>query len=331
MPHAPTLHILPEADVVGLLTLDEAREAVRLAYCAHATGDAAVFPVVREALADGDAIFGFKSGFIGTAKVLGVKGGGYWPHNGRRHGLANHQSSIVLFEADTGRFRAVIGANWLTAIRTAAASALSIDLLARLDAEVLAVVGCGGQAEQQVRAALRVRPFGRIVLWNRTAERAVALAERLADLAAEVVVEATCEAAVGQADVVITIVSAFAPVVSERWARPGQHYACMGTDTRGKIEVDPHLVATARLIVDDIAQATTIGETQHAINEGLVAAGDIVGTIGEVALGRVIGRRAPDEITLFDSTGVALQDLAVAEAALARAAERGLGVRVPYA
>ena len=203
-----------------------------------ARGNAYNFPVVREALGDGRQ-YGFKSGLDHTGRQLGVKAGGYFPGNAAR-GLINHQSSVFLFDPETGRPVAMVGGNLLTALRTAAAAAISIDLLARADARVLGMVGAGHQAMFQLRAAAQVRRFERVIGWNRHPERL------------------------------------------------------------------PNLAAVAA---------------------GLIARG-AVHPLGNVIIGRHPGRVSADQITLFDGTGVGLQDLAVATLAMARAQERGLGVEV---
>jgi ornithine cyclodeaminase len=132
-----------------------------------------------------------------------------------------------------------------------------------------------------------------------------------------------------EADVIITITSAFEPLMMKDWVKPGTHLACMGTDTKGKQEVDPELVAAARLFTDEVAQAVTLGECQHALAAGLIAESDIT-SIGDVINGSDPGRVSVDEITLFDGTGVGLQDLAVASEAVRLAIEAGLAIDIDF-
>ena len=257
--------------------------------------------------------------------ALGLKSGGFWPGNAAK-GLTNHQSTIFLFDADTGQVRAVIGGNLLTALRTAAASAVSVHHLARRDAEVLGMIGAGHQAAFQLRAVLEQRPFRRVVGWNRDPSklaRLAAVAEEFG-LPFEAV---TLDRLGAEADVIVTILSAFSPVLKAAQVRPGTHLACMGTDTRGKQEVEAALVAGASLFTDEVAQAVTIGECQHAVAQGLVTA-EAITPLGAVIDGRHPGRRAAEEITLFDGTGVGLQDLAVASAVLDKAIARGVAIEV---
>ncbi|MBU9698144.1 ornithine cyclodeaminase family protein [Rhodobacteraceae bacterium HSP-20] len=315
--------IVPEALIADLVSAQDAYDAVAATFAAMARDQAYNFPVVREALGEGRQ-YGFKSGLDRAGGMLGVKAGGYFPGNMAR-GITNHQSTVYLFDPDSGRPTAMVGGNLLTALRTAAASALSIDRLARREARVLGMVGAGHQAGFQLRAAARVRQWDRVIGWNLHPEMLPKLAEVAAELGLPF--EAVPLERMAEADAIITITSSPAASLMAGHVRAGTHLACMGTDTKGKQEVETALVAKARLFTDEVAQSVTIGEAQHAMAAGLVAAGDIT-PLGAVLTGADAGRRSAEEITLFDGTGVGLQDLAVAAVAVARARERGLGIEV---
>jgi ornithine cyclodeaminase len=185
------------------------------------------------------------------------------------------------------------------------------------------MVGAGHQSTFQLRAAVRQRDFEKVVAWNHHPEmlpRLEAVATELG-LAFEAV---TREELGAQADAIITITSAFAPLIEADWIKPGTHIACMGTDTVGKQEVASALLAKSTVFTDEVAQSISLGEAQHAINEGLIKQGDIT-SIGKVLIGDHPGRSSEDEITLFDGTGVGLQDLAVASVAAKEARAKGLG------
>ncbi|WP_425072810.1 iminosuccinate reductase BhcD [Sagittula sp. S175] len=310
------------AELVGR---KDAFDAVEAVFGAMAAGDARNFPVVREALGHEGALYGFKSGFDRAGMVLGVKAGGYWPGNMER-GLTNHQSTVCLFDSDTGRLSALVGGNYLTAVRTAASSAVSIAHLARKDSRVLGMIGAGHQSAFQLRAAVEQRSFERVVAWNPHPE----MLPKLGAVAAELGLPfeaVSAEEVCAQADVIITITSAFEPLLMKDWVRPGTHIACMGTDTKGKMEVDAALVAAATVFTDEVAQSVSIGEAQHAVAAGLLGEVDIV-PIGAVINGAHPGRVTDAEITLFDGTGVGLQDLAVASVAARLAQETGKASRV---
>ena len=310
--------IVTEAVCREVVGRAEAFTAVEQVFAAMARGEANNFPVIREAIGHADALYGFKSGFDRAGLVLGVKSGGYWPGNAAK-GLTNHQSTVFLFDPDTGKLAALVGGNYLTAVRTAASSAVSIAHLARKDSKVLGIIGAGHQAGFQLRAAAEQRDFEKVLAWNLHPEMLPALG-RIAEEIGLPFEAVEREELCGSADVIITITSAHEPLLQKDWIRPGTHLACMGTDTKGKQEVDPALIAAATVFTDELAQSVTIGETQHAIASNLITSSDIT-PIGDVINARHAGRSSADEITLFDGTGVGLQDLAVASVA-ARLAEK---------
>ena len=319
------LLIVGEDICAEVVSSADAFTAVEAVFGAMAKGDAYNFPVIREAIGYADALYGFKSGFDRAGKTLGVKSGGYWPGNMDK-GLTNHQSTIFLFDPDTGMLQALVGGNYLTAVRTAASSAVSIEHLARTDAKVLGMVGAGHQSTFQLRAAAEQRDFEKVVAWNPHPD----MLPRLGAVAEEIGLEfeAVSQEELGaQADVIITITSAFEPLMINDWIKPGTHIACMGTDTKGKQEVDPQILAGATVFADEIAQSVTIGEAQHAVGSGLIAEADIT-PVGAVINGDHPGRSSDAQITLFDGTGVGLQDLAVAYVAARVAEETGKATRV---
>jgi alanine dehydrogenase len=305
----------------------DAFTAVEAVFAAMAAGDAVNFPVVREAIGHADALYGFKSGFDRAGMALGVKSGGYWPQNVTNAGISNHQSSVFLFDPDTGRLQAVIGGNYLTAVRTAAAAAVSINHLARKDAAVLGIMGAGHQSSFQLRAALKQRRFRKILGWNRT----LAAVSRLRDVAAEAGLpfEAVTPDAMTAADVIITITSSNQPLLMADHVSPGTHVVAMGTDTIGKQEIDPKLFSDAAVFTDEVAQSVTIGEAQHAVAAGFVDT-DARVPIGRVINGDHAGRTNERQITIFDGTGVGLQDLALASVAMRRALDAGTATRIAF-
>jgi ornithine cyclodeaminase len=319
--------IVPEAEIAGLMTPEAAFDAVEAIFGAMARKDAYNFPVIREAIGHADALYGFKSGFDRAGGALGLKSGGYWPGNEAK-GLTNHQSTVILFDRDTGRPKAMVGGNLLTALRTAAASAVSIKHLARADSKVLGMIGAGHQSAFQMRAALAQRPFEKVIGWNYHPE----MLSRLEAVATEAGLpfEAVDLDRLGaEADVIISITSSFDAILHDAQVTAGTHVACMGTDTKGKQEVEAALVARATVFTDEIAQSTTIGEAQHAIASGLITEAAIT-EIGAVINGTHPGRTSAEEVTLFDGTGVGLQDLAVAEAVVDLALKTGVATRVPF-
>ncbi|KAB2886303.1 MAG: ornithine cyclodeaminase family protein [Albidovulum sp.] len=317
--------IVPERDIAKLMTPEAAFDAVEQVFAAMASGAAYNFPVVREAIGHEDALYGFKGGFDRSSLTLGLKAGGYWPHNLEKRGLINHQSTIFLFDPDSGMVSAMVGGNLLTALRTAAASSVSIKHLARKDARVIGMVGAGHQAKFQLRAALKRGGFEKVIGWNFHPEMLPGLAEVAAE--AGIPFEEVPLNGMREADVIITIASSFKPILMTDHVSPGTHIACMGTDTRGKQELDPALLAKAAVFTDEIAQSVSIGEAQHAIAAGLIRESEIT-QLGEVINGTHAGRASADQITLFDGTGVGLQDLAVAAAVVDLARKSGTAIEI---
>jgi len=321
------MFIVPERDIANLMTREAAFDAVEKVFAAMAAKDAYNFPVIREAIGHEDALYGFKGGFDRAGLTLGLKAGGYWPNNLEKRGLINHQSTVFLFDPDTGMVKAMVGGNLLTALRTAAASSVSIKHLAPRDAKVMGMIGAGHQATFQLRAALEQRNFEKVIGWNYHPEMLPNI-EKVADEAG-VAFEPVELDGMAEADVIISITSAFSPSLMDAHVSAGTHVACMGTDTKGKQEVEAALLARATVFTDEVAQSVSIGEAQHAIADGLINESDIV-QIGVVINGAHPGRSSEEEITLFDGTGVGLQDLAVASSVVDLAIEQGIAIEVDF-
>ena len=321
------MFIVPERDIANLMTREAAFDAVEKVFAAMAAKDAYNFPVIREAIGHEDALYGFKGGFDRAGLTLGLKAGGYWPKNLEKRGLINHQSTVFLFDPDTGMVKAMVGGNLLTALRTAAASSVSIKHLAPRDAKVMGMIGAGHQATFQLRAALEQRNFEKVIGWNYHPEMLPNI-EKVADEAGVAFKPVELDG-MAEADVIISITSAFSPSLMDAHVSAGTHIACMGTDTKGKQEVEAALLARATVFTDEVAQSVSIGEAQHAIADGLINESDIV-QIGAVINGAHPGRSSEEEITLFDGTGVGLQDLAVASSVVDLAIEQGIAIEVDF-
>lgn len=321
--------VISEALARELVGVEDAIAAVEQAFAAMARQDARNYPVLREAVGHRDAVFGVKAGCDRSLPLLGLKAGGYWPHNAKA-GESNHQSATLLFDPETGRASALVSANYLTGVRTGAASAIATKHLAREDSSVLGLVGAGVQSHHQLRATLAVRPIRAVHAWDPSPANLEALGRTARELGLDFTAAPDCRAVAEVADVLVTVTPSQQALVQAGWVRPGTHINAMGADTRGKQELDPRLVAAAALFVDEAAQATTIGECQHAFAAGLIGESSFRASLGEVVAGLKPGRRTAGEITLFDGTGVALQDLVAADLAVRLARARGLGNEVTY-
>ncbi|WP_205827337.1 ornithine cyclodeaminase family protein [Microbacterium excoecariae] len=247
------------------------------------------------------------------------------PGNAQR-GLPTQRSLISVVARETGEPVALLHGGVPTRVRTAAASAVATDALARPDARVLGLLGAGALAREHVEMLRDVRDFETLVVWSRTGERARALADAV-EWRGEIVVADGPREAVDRADVLCTLTPSVAPILRGAWLRPGQHLNVVGARPRpDEREVDAEAMARSRVWVDDRATAgTKSGDLLLAVGEGALSLEDVVGTLGEVIAGSAPGRRSADEITLFDSVGIGAQDLAIAHLLVERAAMAGVG------
>jgi len=265
-------------------------------------------------LSDG-RFFGIMPGALGSHAVFGAKLISVFHENFAR-GVPSHQGLIVLFDPESGAPVCLVHAGEVTAIRTAAASAVATDALARKDARRLALLGYGGQAATHARAISKVRALESIVVWGRSLQRAHAFAERTqAELAVPVAAAETVKEAVVEADLICTLTSAVEPILRGEWVRPGTHVNLVGSSYAAPAEVDNDLVARSRFIADSRESVLQQGgEFLRAKAAGLVSDAHIVAEIGQVLMGEVEGRRSPEEITVYKSLGHIVQDLASAVA-----------------
>ncbi|PZU58743.1 MAG: ornithine cyclodeaminase [Sphingobium sp.] len=257
-----------------------------------------------------DRLFGQMPGALGEHDLFGAKMISVFPVPGAP-GLQRHRGLVILFEPDGGAPVAVADAEEITHIRTAAATAVATDALARADARVLLIAGTGAQARSHLEAVPLVRRFDRILIWGRSPDKACVIADDFAHLGAECAPD--LRVAAGQADVICTVTTAREPILLGEWLRPGTHVNLVGSSVAGPVEVDSALVANSRYIADSRASAlAAAAEFLIAREAGLVDDDHVVAEIGEVLLGTVPGRRSADDITVYKSLGHAVQDLAAA-------------------
>jgi len=236
-------------------------------------------------------------------------------------GLDSHQGQVILADGETGELRALLDASAVTAIRTAAVSALATRLLARDDANVLAIVGTGVQARKHLESIPLVRRIQRALVAGRTRDRAQRFVEEMRRTASlELSAADSAEAAVRAADIVVTATDSRAPVIKREWLRPGTHVNAVGASRPTAWEIDPRIYEDAVAFCDrrESLQAEA-GDYLQAVAHGFIPRVDAVGELGELVAGKRKGRTSPDQITLFRSLGLAIEDLAAAEFVVARA------------
>ena len=308
--------VLTQAQVRELLDLDRLVDALADAHADLTAGKASMPPRIAALVREREALLGAMPSFLPSAG-LACKLVTLFPRNVDR---PTHQAVICVFDAENGAPLALMDGTYVTATRTAAGSALATRLLAREDARVLAVIGTGVQARTHARAIPRVRPIGEIRVAGRDRAKAEALARELGGHARAV---GTYEEALRGADVVAATTHAVEPVVRREWLEPGAHVNSVGVNPGGR-EVDEATVADAVLVVESRASALAPPPTGAPELAGVDPA-RVHAELGELVLGTKPGRASPDEITLYKSVGVAIQDAAAASLVLAAARERSAG------
>jgi len=325
---ANRLVVLDRHEVVRLLPMEECVEVMAHALATVARGNAILplRPMIR--LPDSPNIFALMPAYLGEPKSVGVKVLTVFPVN---HGTSidAHQGAVLLFEAEHGRLLAILDATTVTAIRTAAVSAVATRLLAREDAEDVAILGAGTQGRMHLEAMAVVRPVRQARIWSRTTEHARTLAQWGRDhLDIHTEVCSTPAHAAERASIVCTTTASPTPVLEGAWLRPGTHVNAVGACIPTTRELDTEMVRRARLYVDRRESALNEpGDILLPLKEGAIDKSHIIAEIGELLLenGARLGRRDDDEITLFKSLGLAVEDLAAAHHVYGKAYAEGSG------
>lgn len=325
------LLIIGGSDVRRALPTADCIEAVERAMRAVSRGGADIPLRTILALPGRRNFFGVMPGYLDEPRSLGVKVLTVYPQNPRL-GLASHVGVVVLFDVARGSPIAIMDASQITAIRTAAASAVATRALARPDAAHLAILGTGEQAITHLEAIAAIRSLRTIRIWGRSAETARRLAaEEGARLSLQIDVCKSADAAVEGADVVCTVTSAREPVLRGASLASGTHVNLVGASQLTAREADDEVVTRSRFFTDSkVSARAEAGELRHALDAGLVTEAHLLGEIGEVLNGTLPGRTATHDITVYKSLGIAAQDLAAAHVVYERATRDGIGTRVPF-
>lgn len=329
MAPADTL-LLTRSDVADLLDLDTCITAVEEAFRLHGEGgDGATTGVLGIHVPGGG--FHIKAGTLRLSRpYFAAKTNANFPSNPAR-GWPTIQGVIVLADAEVGTPLALLDSMEITTLRTGAASAVAAKYLARADARTLGLIGCGNQGWVQLRSLCRVRPIKTARVYDRDRHLADKLARGLAaELGLEIEVAKGAADAARDVDIVVTCTSAREPILKVGDVRPGTFVAAVGADNPEKQEIAPALLAASRVVVDVLEQAATMGDLHHALAAGVIRREDAV-ELGQIVAGRIPKGPASERVTVFDSTGMALQDVAAAAAVFERADAAGRGTPVHLA
>jgi alanine dehydrogenase len=317
--------VLTGSEVMQVLTMDLALAAAADAFRAYGEGRVNMPPKSYLTLAHGDFRAMYGEIFLPQAHICGLKWVNVHPGNPAR-GLLTVMAKIILNDPDTALEIADLDGTHVTDFRTGAAGGLAAQYLSNPSASRLGLIGAGAQARTQVAALVKVRPIKEIVVYDRHLDHAQGFAEKLAaTYGVKARPVAAAAAAVTGMDIVVTTTPSTSPVVRREWVSPGTHINAIGADASGKQELEPAILRAAQVVVDDWAQASHSGEINVALSKGEVTPEMIYGSLGEIVAGKKPGRKTPEEITVFDSTGLIIQDLALGYAVYLRAKERGLG------
>ena len=322
---------LTPREIRSLLTIDECIPAIEHAFRLHGEGKASPPAVLSMHVEDGG--FHVKAGFLQLGRqYFAAKINGNFPGNGARFGLPAIQGVIVLCDARQGSPLAVMDSRDITALRTAAATAVAAKYLARHGSQTTTICGCGTQAPYQLQALSRVFHLAKVFAYDQRGEQARAFARRLSGelnipvIPVEILADAVC-----QSDICITCTPSQQPLLGPNDIRPGIFIAAVGADNPHKQELHPDLLGKAKIICDVLEQCAVMGDLHHAIEAGVVSKADVHAELGEVVAGKKRGRESDDEVIIFDSTGMALQDVAAAAVLYEKAEQQGAGVRLNLA
>ncbi|MCI0437573.1 MAG: ornithine cyclodeaminase family protein [Chloroflexi bacterium] len=324
--------VLNAREVESLLDLDELIGALSPAMAALSAGEVSMPPRIGAMVRDYNGILGVMPVYVGPSRILETKLVSIYPDNEAR-GLPSHLAIILVFDPATGAPLALMDGTYITAVRTAAGSALATRILARPDADALVIVGTGVQARTHGRAIPRVRSVREIRVVGRSESKARALADELhAELGITAKAAASFQEAAAGADVICATTHSAEPVVLGKFLEPGVHVNSVGLNPAGR-ELDGEAITRSLVVVESRQSALApppggANDLLWPIRDGLITEAHIHAEIGEIIAGRREGRASPSQITLYKSVGVAVQDAVAAQLVLSKARERGIGVEV---
>ena len=317
--------LLTRADVAALLPLEECIAAVEDAFRAHGLGRCSAPAALGLPSVDGG--FHIKAALLRVAvPYFAAKLNGNFFHNGERFAMPSIQGLIILADAGNGYPLAVMDSIEITILRTGAATAVAARYLARPDSSVITICGCGNQGRVQLRALAKVLPLRHVYAFDVSGAQAKQFAGELApEMGIDIEPVTDLRTAVGKSDVCVTCTPSKKFFLHRDYVAPGTFVAAVGADNEEKQELDPDLLASSRVVTDLTEQCAEIGDLHHAVSRGVMRPGDVYSELGAIAAGLKPGRASNEEITVFDSTGTALQDVAAAAVVYERAMQQGAG------
>ncbi len=320
---------LTEEDVRSLLTMDDAIAAVKKAFFEHGMNRTQMPPKPYLYFPKYEGDLRTMPAYLEGLDEAGVKIVNVHPKN-REKGLPTVMALLALNSPETGSPMSIMGATHLTSMRTGAAGAIAAKLLARPKSRVVGMIGAGIQARTQLLGLSRMFEIERVMVSNRAIESVKAFEQDARSFLDCDYIVTTNHQEVCDCDILVTTTPVRSPVVKESWVKPGTHINAIGADAKGKQELESTLTRKAKVVVDDMAQAIHSGEVNVPISEGVIKPEDIYAQIGEILVGKKPGRSSDQEITIFDSTGLGIQDVAAGSSVYRKAKKMGLGMRLKF-
>jgi len=323
--------LLGSREIQSLLTLDECIGAVEHAFRVHGEGSATPPAVLSMHAADGG--FHVKAGLLELDRsYFAAKVNGNFPENPLRFGLPTIQGVIVLCDAGNGTPLAVMDSRDITSLRTAAATAVAAKFLARPDSQTVTICGCGNQGRIQLKALSRVFQLETVFAYDTDGQQALRFSQDLtSELEIPVKPVPDLAAAVRQSDICVTCTTSRQPLLGSDDVSPGTFIAAVGADNPQKQELHLSLMAKSKIVCDILEQCAVMGDLHHALDAGVVTLANVYAELGEIVAEKKPGRESQEEITIFDSTGMALQDVAAAVILYQKAEKQGAGLRFSFA
>ncbi|OGX26314.1 MAG: alanine dehydrogenase [Omnitrophica WOR_2 bacterium RIFCSPHIGHO2_02_FULL_45_21] len=322
----PTL-ILTSKDIRRILSIKDTLRIVEDAFRAHGNKKTQMPAKIYIKLHQYNGDLRVMPAFIETTKACGMKWVSVYPDN-KMKGLPTTMAVIILNDAVTGFPLAIMDGTYITKMRTGAAGGIAAKYLARKDSKIAAMVGCGSQAESQLAALSECFSLELVKVCGQSSRYAEDFIKRMKGLKLKMAVSETVRDCVQDADILVTTTPSRKPIVRLEWLKRGTHINAIGADARGKQELEPDILKNAKVVIDDWSQAPSSGEINVPWSKGLIKRRDICSTLGEVINRRIKIRTKADEITVFDSTGLAIQDISCAQFAYSRAKKQNIGKEV---
>jgi alanine dehydrogenase len=305
--------ILSRKEIEPLLTMKDTIESVEQAFSAYGEGKVQMLPKMHIHFDKYNGFLAIMPAYIETLNAAAVKVGTGHPDNPQKHGLPLVMATIILNDPETGFPLAIMDGTWITAMRTGATGAVAAKYLARKNSRNIAIIGAGVQATTQLKGLNEIFDIEAVKVYDIDASRSEKYAKQMSkELKLQIKIAKNVETAVEGADIVTTVTPSRVPYLKNEWIKPGTHINAFGADAEGKEELDPTILKRAKIVVDNKKQSLRIGELNLPYSKGLIKEEDIYADIGEIVSGKKEGRVLNNEITVFDSSGLPIQDAAVA-------------------